>query len=769
MATNIKQKEIDPICGMVVDPTKAVEVSKKNNRIYYFCSSSCKQKFDSQKETIQKTVSKPKYQTVCCSRTVQIDTSSQAQATTNFEQTKEINDEIEQENNYQTMMHKFWVASIVSVPMLGVMFLEFIPSWNHSLMVYHQVIGIAFSVLSAVVLAYSGRQFFISAWNGFRNHNANMDTLVSLGTGAAWLYSTIGVLIPEIFPANSRGMYFEVTVIVTALVLLGQALELRAKKRSSTAIKKLLELQAKTACVIRNGQELNIAVEEVKIGDTIIVRPGEKVPVDGFILTGESTLDESVVTGESIPVDKKVGDVVIGATINKTGTFIFQATKVGQDTTLSQIVNMVKQAQNTKVPIGRLVDNISSYFVPTVMIISIVTFLLWFNFGPVPTINYAFVAMVAVLVIACPCALGLATPISLMVGIGKAAEHGILIRNGEALEQISHLGTVLLDKTGTITKGKPEVTDVLLLKKYNKKDLLRVAAIADLRSEHPLAQAIVKYAKDEKLELSEPEKFKAIAGRGVEAVVDGKNILVGNKKLMEQSGIKLEEFSNDLSTLTNKGKTPVFIAINSQLVGLIGVADTVKKDSRIAINLLQKLGIKVVMLTGDNKSTAKAIAEEVGIKEVFAELSPEEKVAQVKKIQAEAKILAGNKNNNFVGMIGDGINDAPALAQADIGFAVGTGTDIAIESADVMLVGGSLKSIVKAIEISQATLSNIKQNLFGAFIYNILGIPIAAGILFPFLGILLSPIIAGAAMVSSSLTVVTNANRLRFFTPQHIN
>ncbi|HYO91781.1 MAG TPA: copper-translocating P-type ATPase, partial [Pyrinomonadaceae bacterium] len=609
------------------------------------------------------------------------------------------------------------------------------------------------------------------AWNGLRNHNTNMDTLVALGTGAAWAYSTVVAIAPQLFPSGTAGMYFEVAVIVIALILLGQALEMRAKSRSSAAIKKLLELQARTARVIRDGKETDVPIEEVVAGDTVLVRPGEKVPVDGVILEGESAIDESVVTGESVPVDKRRGDEVIGSSVNRTGAFTFRATKVGRDTVLAQIVEMVQRAQNSKPPIGRLVDKISSYFVPSVMIIAILTFLAWFNLGPEPVLNHSIVTMVAVLVIACPCALGLATPISLMVGVGKAAEHGVLIRNGEALETASRLTTIVLDKTGTITRGKPELVDVLPLGDFSGQELLELAAVADKRSEHPLAEAIVKGAEKKGIPVGEPESFNAIPGHGVEATVRGRRVLVGNIRLMLREGMEASEFGDAASRLADEGKTPMFVAVDGQPRGIIAVADTLKDDSVAAVRALQRMGMEVVMMTGDNERTARAIARQAGIERVLAEVLPYEKARQVEMLQAEGSAGregAGGRGARLVGMVGDGINDAPALAQADVGFAIGTGTDVAIEAADVTLVGGSLRGVVTAVEVSRATLTNIKQNLFGAFIYNTLGIPVAAGIFYPLLGLLLSPIIAGAAMAASSITVVTNANRLRLFEPRSI-
>ena len=809
----IKEEFVDPVCGMTVEPASAAGTSERDGVRYYFCSPGCKQKFDSADGADSRPAASccapaqigaspaaaEQSQQSCCgggaaaapiqltaarppaaghggfadaapgTRPARGDHGHAGAATEKAHHAPQPGGTEEaQERSYRAMMRKFWFATAVGLPLLLLMFAEFLPSWGHALMPYHRIIGIVSAAVTLPVLAWSGRQFFESAWNGLLNHNTNMDTLVALGTGAAWVYSTVAVLAPWLFPAGTTGMYFEVAVIVIALILLGQALELRAKSRSSAALKKLLELQAKTARVIRGGRELDVPVEEVVVGDTVLVRPGEKVPVDGVILEGESAVDESIVTGESVPVDKKPEDAVIGSSVNKTGAFTFRATKVGADTALARIVRMVEQAQSSKPPIGRLVDKVSSYFVPTVMIIAILTFLAWFNFGPEPVVNHAVVTMVAVLVIACPCALGLATPISLMVGVGKAAEHGVLIRNGEALETASKLTTVVLDKTGTITKGKPELTDVLPLAGFGEEELLRLAAVADRRSEHPLAEAIVSGARSRGLELGEPEAFEAVPGHGVEATVEGRRVAVGNRKLMAKEGVDATAFERAAAALADEGKTPMFVAVDGRPAGIIGVADTLKEDSVEAVRALRAMGIDVVMMTGDNERTAQAIARQAGITCVLAVVLPEEKAREVEKLQAEGlpHKERGGRGARLVGMVGDGINDAPALAQADVGFAIGTGTDVAIEAADVTLVGGSLRGVVTAIEVSRATLRNIKQNLFGAFIYNVLGIPVAAGALYPVLGMLLSPIIAGAAMAASSITVVTNANRLRLFEPR---
>lgn len=788
-ATTLKEEFVDPVCGMTVDPAWAAGTSERGGVRYYFCAPGCKQKFDAADEG----ESIP--QASCCGgaaaeapaqssaapvqltamRRTPAARAEAADAPPHHEEQGHhahvisqpghghaVSVEEAQERSYRTMMRKFRFAAAVGIPLMLLMLAELVPAWRHALMPYHRLVGVVSAVLTLPVLAWSGRQFFESAWNGLRNHNTNMDTLVALGTGAAWAYSTVAVVAPWLFPAGTSGMYFEVAVIVVALILLGQALELKAKTRSSAALKKLLELQARTARVIRGGRELDVPVEEVVVGDTVLVRPGEKVPVDGVIVDGASALDESIVTGESVPVDKQQGDVVVGASVNKTGAFTFRATKVGADTALARIVRMVEQAQSSKPPIGRLVDQVSSYFVPTVMIVAILTFLAWFNFGPEPAVNHAVVTMVAVLVIACPCALGLATPISLMVGVGKAAEHGVLIRNGEALESASKLKTVVLDKTGTLTKGRPELTDVLPLGGFDEEEVLRLAAVADRRSEHPLAEAIVRGARARGVEVGEPGRFEAVPGHGVEATVGGRVVLVGNRRLLERGGVPFAEFERSAERLSDEGKTPMFVAVGGRPAGVVAVADTLKEDSVEAVRALRRLGIDVVMLTGDNERTARAVARQAGIERVLAEVLPEQKAREVERLQAEGRARGGH----LVGMVGDGINDAPALAQADVGFAIGTGADVAIEAADVTLVGGSLRGVVTAVEVSRATLRNIRQNLFGAFVYNVLGIPVAAGALYPVLGLLLSPIIAGAAMAASSITVVTNANRLRFFEPR---
>ena len=611
-------------------------------------------------------------------------------------------------------------------------------------------------IVTLVVMAISGKQFYNGAWQAFKNHAANMDTLIALGTGTAWLYSMFVVIAPNLLPEVARHVYFEASSMIIGLISLGLAFEVKARGRTSQAIKRLIGLQPKTARVIRDGQEQDIDISDVVKNDEVRVRPGEKIPVDGDVIEGSSTVDESMLTGEPMAVRKKTGDKVVAGSINKSGTLLFKATHIGSETTLANIINMVKRAQNSKPSIGRLADVISGIFVPTVMIIAVLAGLAWLNFGPEPSIAYAVVAITTVLIIACPCALGLATPMSVMVGIGKAAESGILIRNGESLQTTSKITTMILDKTGTITQGTPQVTDVVTFNNSDENTVMQRVASLESSSEHPLAEAITAHAKKQGLTLSKVADFNAITGKGVTGSVDGQTLLFGNKALMDKYDVAVDDATEQAQTLASDAKTPMYFASNNKLHAIIAVADPIKEDSVEAIKRLQDKGIHLVMLTGDNKATAQAVAKQVGIDDFIAEVMPDDKVNEVTKRQA---------NGEIVGMTGDGINDAPALAQADVGFAIGTGTDVAIESADITLMRGSLHGLADAIAVSNATISNIKQNLFGAFIYNVAGIPIAAGVLYPFFGILLNPVVAGAAMALSSLTVVSNANRLRFFKP----
>ncbi|TBR59605.1 copper-translocating P-type ATPase [Westiellopsis prolifica IICB1] len=656
----------------------------------------------------------------------------------------------------RALVIKVWVSSIISailvigsLPMMTGLSIPFIPMWMHN--PWLQL------VLSTPVLFWCGASFFINAWKALKRHTATMDTLVAIGTGAAYLYSLFPTFLPGFFTKQGLppDVYYEAAVVIITLILLGRLLENRAKGQTSQAIRKLVGLQAKTARVIRDRQEVDIPLAEVIEGDIVLVRPGEKIPVDGEIIDGSSTIDEAMVTGESVPVKKQQGDEVIGATINKTGSFKFRATRVGKDTFLAQIVKLVQQAQGSKAPIQRLADQVTGWFVPAVIAIAIATFIIWYNI--MGNVTMALITTVGVLIIACPCALGLATPTSIMVGTGKGAENGILIKGAESLELAHKLKTVVLDKTGTITQGKPTVTDFVTVNgtaNGNELNLLRLAASVERNSEHPLAEAVVNYAQSQGVELTDTQDFEAMAGSGVQGYVSNQWVQIGTHRWMNELGIDTGALQEHWDRLEYLGKTVIWIAVNSKIQGIMGIADAVKPSSVNAIRVLQKMGLEVVMLTGDNRRTAEVIAREVGIKRVFAEVRPDQKAETVEQLQLEGKIVA---------MVGDGINDAPALAQADVGMAIGTGTDVAIAASDITLISGDLHGIVTAIQLSRATIRNIRQNLFFAFIYNIAGIPIAAGILFPFFGWLLSPIIAGAAMAFSSVSVVTNALRLRNF------
>jgi len=652
--------------------------------------------------------------------------------------------------HYKQLIKKSLAAALVGFPLFIAGLLGALPGVESIAdKTFWSVIGL----LTLAVMIYSGKHFYLGAWKAFRIHNANMDTLIALGTGTAWLFSVFVLLLTDWLPENAHHVYFEATAIIIALINLGSALESKARGKTSEAIKRLIGLQPKTARVLRNGEEIDVPIEEVGLQETIRVRPGEKIPVDGKIIEGNSTLDESMLTGEPMPVEKKTGDEVAAGTINKTGSFLFVSTRIGKDTALARIIDMVRKAQASKPAIGRLVDKVAAVFVPVVLIIAVITFLLWFNLGPEPSVTYALVATMTVLIIACPCALGLATPISIMVGVGKAAESGILIRNGDALQQAGKLTTIVLDKTGTVTEGQPAVTDVYALPDSSDEQCLQLAASIEASSEHPLAEAIVEAASVRQLSIDKAEDFQAIAGQGVMANIQKQPVLLGNLKLMQQQQVDVSALQDEVAARSAEAKTPIYLAVNGKAIGIITVADPIKQDSKTAIARLHRAGLKVVLLTGDNKITAQAVAKSVGIDDILAEVMPEEKADKVKQLQQAGGVI---------GMVGDGINDAPALAGADVGFAIGTGTDVAIESADITLMRGSLHGIADAIIISRATVRNIKQNLFGAFVYNSLGIPIAAGALYPVMGLLLNPMIAGAAMAMSSVTVVTNANRLRY-------
>lgn len=612
------------------------------------------------------------------------------------------------------------------------------------------------ALLTLAVMVFSGGQFFTGFWNSLRHRHANMDTLIALGTGAAWIYSLAVILAPEWFPGGTAEPFWDVIPVVIGLVVLGQALEMRARGRTSSAVQRLVGLRPKSARVVRDGIEKDVPLMEVRVGDTLRVRPGEKIAVDGVVIEGDSAVDEAMLTGEPLPVEKTIGSAVTGGTLNQSGSLLYRAVKVGKDTALARIVEAVRQAQGAKPAIGRLADAIAAVFVPVVLVIAVAAFVVWLNMGPEPQLNYAVVVAVTVLVIACPCALGLATPMAVMVGVGKAAEHGILIRNGDALQQAGRLTTVVLDKTGTVTQGKPQVTLIEPLNGWDSADVLSLAASLELGSQHALAEAILLKAESEKVPVAQSRGFVSYAGLGVGGEVAGQSLLLGNTRLMQERGVDCSAALSLLQTHAARGDTPILLAAGQELAGILVVSDPLKPDSAVAVAALYALGLKVLLLTGDSQAAASRVAQQVGITDVLAEVLPQDKADKIAELQARGEVVA---------MVGDGINDAIALTQADVGFAIGAGTDVAIESADVVLMSGSLQGVVSAIRVSRATLRNIRQNLFGAFIYNIVGIPVAAGVLYPFFGLLLNPMIAGAAMAMSSVTVVANAGRLRKFKP----
>ena len=658
--------------------------------------------------------------------------------------------EQQEHQRYQQLMQKAKVAGGFGAFLMLIDMLGWMPDMGSAAGKWFWPIV---ALITLGILAYSGEHFYKGAYKSLLLKQANMDTLIALGTGSAWIYSCIVIDYQNLLPNIATHAYFEAAVVILAFINLGTGLETLARGRTSSAIRQLIGLQPRTARVIRDGEEVDIAIEHVGLGETLRVRPGEKIAVDGVLIEGHSSVDESMLTGESLPVEKTVGMLVVAGTMNQTGSFLFTATRIGRDTALAQIINSVRQAQSSKPEIARLADKISAVFVPAVVAISVFTFLIWYAFGPDPSLGYAFVTSMTVLVIACPCALGLATPISVMVAVGRAAQSGILIRKGEALQTAGKISCLVLDKTGTVTEGKPTVAAVSALADLSEDDVLQLAASIESGSEHPLAAAILAAAEQKQLTLTKVTKFSASAGHGVSGQINEQALLFGNSALMVEHGVAHTEYTTQLEQFALRGQTPMLLAVNQRVVGIIAVSDPIKKDSAIAVQHLQHLGIRIIMVTGDNPITAHAIAKQAGITEVRAQVLPQDKAIVVKDLQQQGEI---------VGMVGDGINDAPALAQANVGFAIGTGTDVAIESADVVILQGSLVKVPEAIALSKATVINIKQNLFGAFVYNTLSIPVAAGLLYPLFGVLLNPMIAGAAMAMSSVTVVTNANRLRW-------
>lgn len=660
--------------------------------------------------------------------------------------------ESREQARYLDLLGKAKVAATLGVPLMIGGHLDWFPMLGEP----GSAAGfwLLISVATAGVMWYAGGHFFRGAWSSLRHKQANMDTLIALGTGAAWFYSTVAIPFSGHLPMLSRHAYFEAATIILAFINLGSALETKARGRTSAAVRQLIGLQPRTARVIRDGLDSDIEIGEVRPDDRVRVRPGEKIPVDGVVEDGHSTVDESMLTGEPMPVEKKPGDEVVCGTLNQSGSLVFRATRVGRDTVLAQIVTAVRRAQGSKPEIARMVDRISAVFVPVVVSIALFTFLVWWAFGPTPSFGYAFVTAMTVLVIACPCALGLATPISVMVAVGKAASTGILIRNGDSLQTAGLLNCIVLDKTGTVTEGRPRVVVIEPVPGWDEAELVRWAASLEANSEHPLAGALLAAATEREIADLMPVKgFASIPGHGVSGLVNERAVLLGNAALMQREQLDFQGFEARMAALAAEGQTPILMAIDREIVGLIAIADPIKADSRLAISRLRAAGLRVLLVTGDNPVTARAVANAAGIEEVQAEVLPEAKAAVVKSLQEQGFA---------VGMVGDGINDAPALAQANVGFAMGTGTDIAIESGDVVLIGGSLHKVAETMKLSRATVRNIQQNLFGAFVYNVLAIPVAAGLLYPIFGVLLNPMIAGAAMAMSSVTVVTNANRLKW-------
>jgi len=757
---------VDPVCGMTVDPHASEHRASHQGHTYYFCSAGCQNKFkaDPAKYVSGQGGQKahapvPEGTIYTCPMHPEIRQPGPGNCPICGMALEPIFATAEAGPNPELvdMMRRFWIGLVLSIPVVA---LEMGGHLTNLHMLLGQTLSnwIQFAIATPVVL-WAGWPFFVRGWHSLLTRNLNMFTLIAMGTGVAWLYSVVGTIAPQIFPATFRGdegavsVYFEAAAVITVLVLLGQVLELRAREQTSGAIKALLDLAPKTARRLKDdGSDEEVSLDVIAVGDRLRVRPGEKVPVDGILVEGRSSLDESMVTGESMPITKEVGAKVIGGTLNQTGAFIMRAEKVGRDTMLSQIVQMVAAAQRSRAPIQRLADQVSGWFVPTVIVIALMAFVAWAMYGPEPRFAYGLVAAVTVLIIACPCALGLATPMSIMVGVGRGAQAGVLIKNAEALERMERVNTLVVDKTGTLTEGKPKVVAVVPAQGLNENEVLRLAASVERASEHPLARAIVDAASERKLSLATVADFDSPTGKGALGTVENHKIALGNSHFLAELGVATAALDADADRLRQDGATAIYIAVNGKAAGVIAIADPVKATTPDALKALTAEGVRVVMLTGDNKTTAQAVARRLGITDIEAEVLPDQKSAVVEKLRREGRVVA---------MAGDGVNDAPALAAAEVGIAMGTGTDVAIESAGVTLLKGDLTGIVRARRLSAATMGNIRQNLFFAFIYNAAGVPIAAGVLYPWFGILLSPIIAAAAMALSSVSVVGNALRLR--------
>jgi P-type Cu+ transporter len=748
----------DPVCHMMVRPETAAGSFTHEGHTYYFCNLHCREKFKANPEQFLKPVAlqePPAAAEYTCPMHPEVVRSAPGFCPIcgMALEPKTLVGEAD-DSEFVDMKRRFWVAVLLTVPLLILSMSELLAGAP----LVRSLNWISF-VLASPVILWCGWPFFVRASFSVVNKSLNMFTLIGLGVGVAYVFSTIATALPKIFPASFREangtvpVYFETAAVITTLVLLGQVLELKARGQTSSAIKALLELAPKTARRInQDGSETDVPLDQVRVGDLLRVRPGEKVPVDGVVVEGSSSVDESMVTGEPIPVEKHANDSIIGATVNTTGSLVMRAERVGAGTLLSQIVQLVAEAQRSRAPIQRLADVISSYFVPAVILIAIVTFIVWAAFGPEPSLAYAIVNSIAVLIIACPCALGLATPMSVMVATGKAAQLGVLFKNAEAIEIFRAVDTLVVDKTGTLTEGKPQLTAIVAAKESDERQLLRLAASLERSSEHPLANAIVGGAQQRGVELTNAQHFESITGKGVKGIVDAHEVVLGNQTLLSELGIDSTELARRAEELRIEGQTVMFVAVDNKFAGLLGVADPIRATTAQAIEQLHKENVKIVMVTGDSKTTATAVAKKLNIDEVVAEVLPQRKSEIVKELQQQ-----GHK----VAMAGDGINDAPALAQADVGVAMGTGADVAIVSAAVTLIKGDLNGIVRARRLSQATMKNIRQNLFFAFVYNALGVPIAAGVLYPVFGLLLNPMIAAAAMSFSSVSVIANALRLR--------
>ena len=813
---NLTNVALDPVCGMSVNPEKAAGASEYKGQTYYFCSPHCLQKFRENPEGFLKKSTEPQTsQLVGIQRETRPVAAPVAQAYTcpmhpevlqdkpgscpkcgmalepvtvtapqqKIEYTCPMHPEIvrdapgncpicgmaleprtvtladEENHELKDMRRRFWISVVLTIPVFVIGMSDLIPGAPLQRLVPSVVLAWLQLILASPVVLWGGWPFFVRAWHSLVNRSLNMFTLIGLGVGVAYGYSVVGILFPDIFPHSFRAhgggvpVYFEAAAVITTLVLLGQVLELKARSQTSSALKALLGLAPKTARrVASDGSEQDVLLSHVQVGDLLRVRPGEKIPVDGVVVEGSSAVDESMVTGESIPVEKTAGDSVIGATVNGTGSLIMKAERVGSETLLSQIVQMVAEAQRSRAPIQKLADLVAAYFVPAVILIAIITFIVWGTMGPEPRMTYAIINAVAVLIIACPCALGLATPMSIMVATGKGAQAGVLFKNAEAIEVLRDVDTLVVDKTGTLTEGKPKLVTVAPAANVNERELLRFAASLERGSEHPLAAAIVSGAQERGIQVVNTQSFDSITGKGVKGQVEGHAVALGNRSLLDDLGIDTGELASQAEKFRADGQTVMFVAINGKAAGLVGVADPIKESTPEVIRQLHGEKLRIVMITGDSRTTANAVAAKLNIDEVVAEVLPNQKAEIVKRFQEE-----GHK----VAMAGDGINDAPALAQAQVGIAMGTGTDVAMESAGVTLVKGDLRGIVRARKLSRATMGNIKQNLFFAFVYNSLGVPIAAGVLYPFFGILLSPMIAAAAMSFSSVSVIANALRLR--------